>query len=263
LLYLGAAATNGTVVGDQFDSATFTDWVARGVTTDDTVNITAVGSGDTTVAEYSISSVATGAITLASSPGDGTSLTFLVSRDPSNYALPDDFGRLIGELHFEPADNYTSIRVIPLDTILEMRSRDDREGTPLYAAVRPKAEDRTAGQRWEIIFWPRPTESHVLSYAYEAYSGALSDSYPYPLGGMSLSELYIESCLAVAEQRLNNEVGIHTQTYQALVVDAVARDRKRSPGYYGYMGHREPSYERIRHGDTGGTYPVTYEGVSI
>jgi hypothetical protein len=262
-LYLGAAGTDGTVVGNQFDSATFTDWVAQGITADDTVNITAVGSGSTPVADYSITSVATGAITLSSSPGDGTSLTFLVARDPANYSLPDDFGRLIGELHFAPDSNYASVILIPLDTLLEMRAREDRTDTPRYAAVRAKTEDRTTGQRWEILFWPRPSVSHTISYQYEAYSGALSDSYPYPLGGMSLAELFTESCLAVAEQRLNDEVGLHTQAYQALLVDAVARDRKRSPRHYGYMGHREPYYERKRHGDTGGTYPISYEGVSI
>jgi hypothetical protein len=256
-LLLGASGTDGTITGDQFDSATYTDWTTQGITTADQVHVTAPTAA---IGTYDIASVAAGAITLTTSPGDATSLTFAVKRSPANYDLPDSFGRLIGELHFAPDDNYASIQTIPLDTLLEMRSREDREDVPLYCAVRPKAEDRTTGQRWEILFWPRLDTSYTLYYTFEAYSGALSASYPYPLGGMSLAELYIESCLAVAEQRINDEAGLHTQAYQALLIDAVERDRKRSPKLYGYMGHSEDAIERRRHGDTGGVYPLTYKG---
>jgi len=263
IIYLGASGSDGTITGDQFDSATYTNWVTQGITTDDTVTISAVGSGDTPLDEYTISSVAIGAITLGSSPGDGSSLTFLVGRSPANYSLPDDFGRLIGELHFKPDDQYAAVKVCSVADMLEMRAIEDRTGAPAFAAVRPKAWDRTTGQRWEILFWPRPDTSYTLYCEYEAYSGALSDSYPYPLGGMELAELYIESCLAVAEQRFNDEVGLHTQAYQAFLTDAVTRDRKRSARYYGRMGQPKTHRERRARGDTGGTYPITYSGELI
>ena len=261
-LNLGASGTDGTVVTATFDSATFTDWVAQGVTSDDTVNITAIGTGSTTIADYAISSVAVGDITLSSSPGDGTSLTFLVHRNPCNYTLPDDFGRLIGSLHFATNETRREIDIIPLGDLLELRARNDEIGVPQYAAIRPKSSDGSAGQKQEILFWPRSDAYYPLSYAYEAYQAALSDANPYPLGGMQMSELYIESCLAVAEQRINDEGGLHSQLYQALLLDAVTRDMKKGPSTFGQMGHQERLGDRscFRRGWGDSTYQITYLG---
>lgn len=260
-LYLGASGTDGVISTNTFDSATYTDWVTQGITTADQVHITAPTANQGT---YDISSVATGAITLTSSPGDATGLTFIVRRDPANYDLPDDFGRLIGDLHYSADSCRAAIQVVSINALLEMRAHEDRTDVPSFAAVRPKTSTGATGQRSEILFWPRPTsQAYTLSYTYEAYASILSDSYPYPLGGMHLAELYTESCLAVAERRINNEVGLHTQTFQTLLLDAVARDRKRGARIFGQMGHQESPFERIRHGDTGGTYPLTYDGVLI
>ncbi|KKM73490.1 hypothetical protein LCGC14_1410030, partial [marine sediment metagenome] len=64
-LNLGAAGSDGVISSTtSFDSATFSDWVTQGITTDDYLDITTIGAGSTTIAEYSIASVASGAITL-------------------------------------------------------------------------------------------------------------------------------------------------------------------------------------------------------
>jgi len=262
-LPLGATGTDGVISGNEFDSATYTDWTAQGITTDDIVYVTAPAAS---VGTYSIQSVAAGAITLTESPGDATGLTFNIRRSTANYALPDDFSRLIGNLHYG-ADTYrAAIQVVSVGALLEMRARNDRVDYPFYAAVRSKSSDRTTGQRSEILFWPALSASAAgssLCYAYEAYSGKLSASYPYPLGGMYLAELYIESCLAIAEQRIHGEAGLHSEKFKVMLIDAISRDRKKGAQIYGQMGHVEPIYERIRHGDTGGTYPITYRGAYL
>ena len=85
---------------------------------------------------------------------------------------------------------------------------------------------------------------------------------------MHLAELYIESCLAVAEQRINEQVGLHTQQYHMLLADAILRDSKRGPQILGQMGHVDP-YDKVlypspfRRGYTGGTYPISYLGVDL
>ena len=210
--------------------------------------------------------MASGDLTLASSPGDGTSLTFFVTRPTANYTLPDDFSRLIGRLHYQADDRYPSIQIIQEDAILEMRSASDLTGPPQYGAVRSKASTGSTGQRSEIIVYPRPDAAYVYTYSYEAYSGQLTDALPYPLGGMHLSELYVESCLAVAEQRVNDEAGLHTQLFERMLADAVARDRKRGAKNFGRMGNQvehDPPYPRFRRGYTGGTYPLQYKGSDI
>ena len=185
----------------------------------------------------------------------------IISGD-ANYDLPDDFGRLVGGLEY-PADQYRdSIAVISVSKLLAWRAINDLSGWPRYAATRYKASDGSGGQRQEILFFPKPDQAWTLSYEYEAYNGALTEAYPYPLGGMQLAELYIESCLAVCEAD-NDEAGLHTQTFQALLVDAVKRDKKRGAKTFGCMGHKESYDDVFRRGYTGQVYPITYKGDPI
>lgn len=259
-LYLGASGTDGVLSSGTFDSATFSSWTTQGITTVDSVYITAPTAN---VATLEITSVAAGAITLTTLPDDATGLTFRIGRDPANYDLPDDFGQLRGKLHHAAESNYSPVELISLGSLLSMRSHTDQIGAPTFAAIRYKSSDGTTGQRQEILFWPRPDAYYLLTYSYEAYSGELSDTYAYPLGGMHLSELYTESCLAVAEQRINNEAGIHTQLYEQLLTDAIARDRKRGARIYGQMGGGEDDERaKWRRGSKtyDGAYEITYKG---
>lgn len=190
-----------------------------------------------------------------------TTLTLVVG--DGDYDLPDDFGRLVGCFHYAPAEHRASAQVVSVAKILQLRSSSDQSGAPCCAAVRYKASDGTDGQRQEVLFWPEPDVAYVLSYEYEAYSGPLTDASPYPLGGMQYAELYIESCLAVAESRMNDELGQHNQQFQALLVDAIGRDRKHGPQVYGPMGHAEPQGAELRRGWIGDTYQILYKGVAL
>ena len=189
--------------------------------------------------------------------------TIDIESGTSDYDLPDDFGRLIGALYYAAEEYKGPISIVSVGRILSSRSYVSLTGIPHSAAIRFKSSDGASGQRQEILFFPEPDDDWTLSYEYEAFSGALSTDYPYPLGGMKLAELYIESCLAVAESRVKDEIGIHTQTYQALLVDAVARDRKQGAVHYGQMGHRDSEMQEFKRGITGGVYPITYHGVDL
>jgi hypothetical protein len=181
-----------------------------------------------------------------------------------DYDLPDDFGRLIGVINFAAASYLDPISIISVSKLLSMRAESDLSGTPKVAAIRYKTSTGSTGQRQEVLFYPEPDAALTLSYEYEAYSGALSDYYPYPLGGMQLAELYIESCLAVAESRVNEEIGNHSSQFNSLIVDAIARDRKRGARTFGQMGQPQgPGDVDFRRGYTGTIYPMTYNGDSI
>jgi len=198
---------------------------------------------------------------------DDTSVTVASAASYSvsqwTYDLPDDFGRCIGDIHYGPDEQLESIQIISVAQLLAMRASNTYVGYPRYAAIRYKSSTGATGQRQEVLFFPGPDVAKTLYYQYEAYSGALSDSYPYPLGGMQLAELYTESCLAVAERRINDESGYHNEQFGRLLLDAIARDRKRGARTYGQMGHRESTESVYRHGWTGGDYPITYKGESI
>ena len=271
IFYLGAIGTDGTIASSTtFDSATYTDWVAQGITTDDTLTISDSTDDDATVGDYAITTVAVGDITLTTSPAaTATGVTFLLKRSPADYDLPDDFGRLIGDMHYSADEARPAIVQIDVGKILQMRARYDQAGAPYFCAVRPKSSTGASGQRQEIIFYPKSDSAYTLSYNYEAYSGELTDSLPYPLGGMQMSELYIESCLSVAEQRVNDEIGLHTQVYQAFLSDAIARDGKKGAHFYGDMGGAERDFGRSmvarRRGRElfGDSYSISYNGNQI
>jgi hypothetical protein len=189
--------------------------------------------------------------TLALAVGDG------------DYDLPDDFGRPVGGFHYAADKHYPEIVIVSLGQLLELRSSSDMSGTPVYAAIRYKAGTGTTGQRQEVLFYPEPDAILALTYQYDAYTGKLTDALPYPLGGMPMAEVYIESCLAVAEGRMNDELGQHLKQFQALLTDAIARDRKKGAHNYGHMGNPESIDFEFRRGYTGIVYPITYKGDDI
>ena len=198
--------------------------------------------------------------------------TIAITQAIWEYDLPDDFGRLIGVLNYAEAEYRSSIVVISASKLLGMRAYSNLADAPKYAAIRYKEDGAgTVGQRQEMLFYPTPSQSWTLSYEYEAYSGALADALStppgtrvYPLGGMQLAELYIESCLALAETRINDTIGQHQQQFQALLVDCIARDRKRGSQRYGQMGNREHDENfPFRRGWSGPTYPIIYKGEEV
>jgi len=78
---------------------------------------------------------------------------------------------------------------------------------------------------------------------------------PYLLGGMKYAELLTESCLAVAEQRANDEAGGHTAAFYRLLGDGIARDRKQGASYFGPMTVTAVQPSRF----SAVNYPVTYK----
>lgn len=251
----GALTRGGFIAGD---SITQTSTLARA---------TYVSDDGSELVLYGVSGIADASNTwYPSDDGDDTTNAWTPTEiaDTSKFDLPDNFGRLVGSLHF-PANEYRqSVTIVPIGKILEMRASNAFSSTPRFAATRYKTTDGSSGQRQEILFFPQPDQTWEMLYEYEAYNGALTEANPYPLGGMQLAELYIESCLAVAESRLEDVVGIHAAQYQALLADAIARDRKRSARSYGQMGHVEDVHDhRRRYGAAYSQYPITINGVIV
>jgi hypothetical protein len=189
--------------------------------------------------------------------------TLSVVSGTDDYDLPDDFGRFIGPIHYPSEEYREAIQIIPTSQILEYRSGVSTTGYPRFACERWKASDGSDGQRKECLVWPEPDVTKTCLYQYEAYNGPLTDANPYPLGGMKMSQLYMESCLAAVERDLDEEPGVHTREYIALLVDRVERDKQNGPQIYGQMGQKTVDFGEFYRGRTGGTYPITYHGGTV
>lgn len=173
--------------------------------------------------------------------------------------LPDGFGRVLGDFHFEPDVSNAPVLVVSEARIQALLQSSDDVGRPQYAAVRFKSSNGTYGQRQEVVWWPIPDAVYTLTFRYEAFAGKLTVAAPYPLGGMKYSDLITESCLAIAEQRANDERGLHTERFMGMLAAAIAQDRKNSARYYGHMGGGDEETIAGRRAQQT-SYPITYKG---
>lgn len=180
------------------------------------------------------------------------------------YDLPDLFQQIDGDFHYEEDVFWQSITHVSEARMLELIEYTDDEDKPRYFTTRAKDSTGSGGQRWEVRFWPKPDAIYTLTYRYKAYAGKIDAvTYPYPLGGMQYGECIIESCLAVAEMRGNDESGFHQEQFMRLLASAVAQDRRQSARRYGAMGGQEDHSQDIgSRTDHQTFYQVTYKGNS-
>jgi hypothetical protein len=176
--------------------------------------------------------------------------------------LPDNLARVLGNFHYETDLYRRSVIPVGEGKYSSLLSRSDDSGLPEVCRIRQKAKQDSEGTRWEVSWWPLPDGAYTLTYQYEAYSGKISVQNPYPLGGMRYGELIVQSCLAVAEQRANDERGMHTHDFERLLRSMVEMDRRTGSRFFGPMGQPRSIHEVPRHGDTGGTYDVIYKGTT-
>ena len=81
-----ASGTDGSISTNALDDVAGTNWASIGANVNDyVVVVDAVGSGTTPVGVYEITTLGVGTITLSSSPGNGSGLTYRVVRCPKIY----------------------------------------------------------------------------------------------------------------------------------------------------------------------------------
>ncbi|MDO8302148.1 MAG: hypothetical protein Q7T18_02805 [Sedimentisphaerales bacterium] len=176
----------------------------------------------------------------------------------SIYDMPDDFGGIEGDLTYEAGSGRQFVRVAGEGLVRNLQSSNSHNGAPSVAAIRPKVSDGTTGQRFEIVFWKTPDSVYVLSYRKLILMSKLSETNPYPLGGMQHGETILESCLSVAEQRLNDgQKGQHWGQFMTRLAASIMYERRSfTPGFLGYNGDRSDYGGRTNERTT----IVTYNG---
>lgn len=137
------------------------------------------------------------------------------------YDLPEDCSGSVGE--FTSSKRRIPIVAEPLLRSLQLDA-DTVSGEPKYAAVRPKRTEGDSRQQWEVIFFPKPSGNETLEFRYTVTPKELSANYPYPLGGRQYSETILQSCLALAEERLTKSKGPATDRFLERLASAVKFD---------------------------------------
>ena len=163
------------------------------------------------------------------------SAALALSADQGNYSLPDDFGAFEGPLTYSGTDSPSwVVQQTSESHVMDKRSvayGNQSSHRPTWVAVRPLRTPHVAiSTRWEAVFAPVPSQEYKLTYRYQLLPQPLSSTVIYPLGGQAHSELLMESCLAMAEQRLDDQIGIHSQRYLHRLATSIRYDRQITEG---------------------------------
>jgi hypothetical protein len=153
------------------------------------------------------------------------------SLENSTYALPDGFAGMMSQgFTFQPGGpiNTGIIRVVGEEQIRVKQADGRYSGTPTMCCIRPVAHTGSTGQRYEVIFYPTPDAARTLWYRYRVIPDMMTAANPYPLGGMHHGTTLMESCLAVAEERINDTSNLHRSKFQEQLMSAVDLDERMS-----------------------------------
>lgn len=177
-----------------------------------------------------------------------------------DYDLPDDFGGIDGDLTYQPSVSVEPVVIVGEAAIRTLRQKDAKTGNPTHAAIRPKSTDGSLRQQFEAIFWPIPSADVNLQYSYYILPQALTVDKPYPYGSKAHGETILQSCLSIAEQRLDDDKSIHWEKFLERLAASIQYDRKSNNlEFLGYNGDNSDGsgWDRKR------TTNVTVNGIEI
>lgn len=151
-----------------------------------------------------------------------------VEAGESTYALPNDFGVMVGDkLTFSAGANFGYVERIAEDELRALLGNDDLEGPPKYFAVRVKPTSAGAETAYELLLYPKPNAAATLTYRYQIEPSTIDASSTYPLGGSVHAQTVLESCLAAAERILEDtNDGAHYKAFQMQLAASIELDKQ-------------------------------------
>jgi hypothetical protein len=181
------------------------------------------------------------------------------------YDMPSDFGGMKGTFAFRDGDGYSPVNLTNWSNVQTMRSQSSiRKDIPEFAAIIPKDTDNdsTTAQTSQVILWPFPDKIYDLNFVYTVFVESISDDATndaddnnVPIGGMMHGETIIASCLAVAEQMIDefNNPGKNQARFIERLAASISYDRRNMlPDGFGYNADNSdrqsqfPSRRRIQ-----------------
>lgn len=175
-----------------------------------------------------------------------------------DYDLPSDFGGLKGQVTYEDGEGILPLQWVNESAVRIMRSEQAiRKDAPEYFALVPKvvAGDDTSDQLFQLTLWPVPDVAYDLHFAYTVLTPSISDDPSsnadddnVPVGGMIHSETILASCLAVAEQMVDefNNPGKMQARFIERMSASISYDRRNAlPDGFGYNGDRSDRSEYL------------------
>lgn len=179
-----------------------------------------------------------------------------------DYDLPETFGSLDGVITYaedEGVDRQEVVRLTGEARIRALRQESSTSGKPTLAAVRAKTATGLTWQRYELLLWPTPDAVYVLTYRYRILPSTIGGD-AYPMGSGVHLETIIASCLAAAEDRINDARGIKYQYFMERLQASIAADLEQQPDSLGYNGNAGSRSVRWSRGNQCTVDGVLYDG---
>jgi hypothetical protein len=156
----------------------------------------------------------------------------------NKFQLPDDFGGIEGRVTLAPSQSqvWWPLEVRNESAIRAMFAAfPETTSRPQMVAVAPLVgTGATEGQRFEMVVWPAADQQYELQFQYYLLPDALDGSKPYAYGGAAHAETLLESCLAIAEQMIDDMPGVHTAKFQERLIASIGMDQKFKAQNLGY-----------------------------
>lgn len=174
--------------------------------------------------------------------------TLTTVADTGDYTMPANFGSMLGgTMTYTVTQSQMTIHGTSQGVIDRKRQQDNTSSDPQLFALVPIIGDGTTGQRWLIMFWPVPSTVLSLVYQFTAHPCRINIYNRYPLGGMRMSRVIRQACLAEAESRGPGR-GEQTDLYERMILDAKEDDRMTNvPATLGRM--QDPGVEELQFSD--------------
>lgn len=148
--------------------------------------------------------------------------------------LPDDFGGFEDKVTVL-TQNVTS-QPWPIEWRNEGQIRQmysiapEMTGPPMYITQQPlRGTGPTQGQRFRAYLFPTADTDYTLQFRYYVNPDALTDAFPYCLGGQQHVETIREACLMAAENFLDDGASIHQMKFKERLAASISMDRRNKP----------------------------------
>lgn len=158
-------------------------------------------------------------------------------------ALPGNFGGVDhGEIQVTNTSNqlFMGIRIEgvgKIDNLFAMNP--ETTGRPQVAAIVPlKGISHERGQQFQLNVYPEADAEYTLRLQYYFLPNYPDGTEAFAWGGAEHVETILESCLAVAEERRDNQPGVHLAAFQRQILASIQMDRKKKPQIIGLNGDR-------------------------
>jgi hypothetical protein len=94
--------------------------------------------------------------------------TLAVTAAEADTDLPTDFSQLTDAFSYEPDEYRGSPVQVESHTIRELRSATDYTNRMCYFAITSDTFVAATGERWKVMWYPRPEEDYTMYYRYRA-----------------------------------------------------------------------------------------------